>query len=77
MTTHRTSGFRTLAGICGLTLLCGACSATPGEGYQTICVGQGNKPGTAQFDDCVRQQDIARYGDRRQVQRGVGATASW
>jgi len=76
MTAHRTSVLRTLAGICCLALLCGACS-TPGESYEAICTGKGDKPGTAQFDDCVRQQDVARYGDRRQVQRGVGATASW
>jgi hypothetical protein len=71
MTAHSTIRRRALAGVWSLTLLCGACSAPLGGSYQATCLGQGDKPATAAFDDCVRQQDIARYGDRRQVQRDL------
>jgi hypothetical protein len=77
MRAQRSIGRRTRAGICGLALLCGACSAPPGGSYQAACLSQGYKPATAEFDDCLRQQDLARYGDRRPTQRGVSATASW
>ena len=71
MKAHRSIGLRTLAGVSGLALLCGACTAPPSGSYQSTCVAQGYKPTTAEFDDCLRQQDIARYGDRRQVQRDL------
>jgi hypothetical protein len=53
-----------LAGLCLLALSCGACSA-PTASYDAACERQGIKPGTAGFADCLEQQDIARYGDRR------------
>jgi hypothetical protein len=53
-----------LAGLCLLALSCSACSATTAS-YDAACQSQGIKPGTTAFADCVEQQDIARYGDRR------------
>jgi hypothetical protein len=54
----------TLAGLCFLALSLGACAGTTAA-YDAACESQGIKPGTAGFADCVQQQDIARYGDRR------------
>jgi hypothetical protein len=52
------------AGLCLIALSCGACTA-PIASYDAACQSQGIKPGTTAFADCVEQQDIARYGDRR------------
>jgi hypothetical protein len=52
-----------LAGLL-LALSCSACFA-PAASYEAACQSQGVKPGTAAFADCVEQQDIALYGDRR------------
>jgi hypothetical protein len=76
MEAQHSIGTQLWAGILGIALLCGACS-DPGGSYEATCLGQGYKTGTTEFDACVRQQDIARYGDRRPVLRGTVAPSSW
>jgi hypothetical protein len=58
------TGLPALAALCLIALSCGACTA-PVASYDAACQSQGIKPGTTAFADCVEQQDIARYGDRR------------